>query len=79
MTKQELFEIIDILEGPNHHGRNELLLRNGYFGTCVNCPGFFPEECKYSDRGDHQLKAKPETMKVIEMYKKGNSKMRRVA
>ena len=48
------------IDGKNHHFRDELLKRNGIWGTCVDCPkdetGFpHPERCKNVDRGDHKL------------------------
>lgn len=45
--------------GPDHHSRDELIARNGRWGTCSGCPReggkVYPERCKYTDRYDHQL------------------------
>jgi hypothetical protein len=72
MTKDELFKVMDVLEGPDHHSRNELILRNGRWGTCSACPRrdghVYPEECVETKRYDHLLTAKSETLRVVEIY-----------
>jgi hypothetical protein len=61
MGTKALEEALRRLATPNHHHRDELLKRNGRWGTCVLCPrepsGFpHPEQCVETDRYDHQLR-----------------------
>jgi hypothetical protein len=47
-------------EREDHNERTALLLRNGRWGTCSGCPRdalghAFPEECKFTNRYDHNL------------------------
>jgi tRNA(His) 5'-end guanylyltransferase len=52
----------NIPEREDHHSRQELLLRNGRWGTCADCPRIsgkvYPEHCQFTDRYDHLLTAK---------------------
>lgn len=73
MILKDLFRIIDVLEGPNHHSRNQLLIRNGRWGTCVSCPRedgeVFPEKCEHTKRYDHNLEVNPDTLFLISKFK----------
>lgn len=47
---------------PPYHNAAELVRRNGRWGTCVACPRdklgkVYPEECAFTERYDHNLKA----------------------
>lgn len=66
-------EIINVLEGTeNHHDRNDQLIRNGRWGTCVECPTTnhkkYPEKCKNYGRYDHNLEIKPQTQKMLRIF-----------
>ena len=73
MIQKQLFKIIDVLEGPDHHSRNTLLVRNGRWGTCVSCPRIdgevFPEKCEYTKRYDHNLEVNPDTLLLVAQLK----------
>ena len=75
MTKQELIAIIDVLEGKDHHNRNELLIRNRRWGTCGACPregdSIMPEHCINTKRSDHHLDVRPETLKILDIHLAG--------
>jgi len=56
---RELADTLDRCSTPDHHSRDELLARNGVWGTCAHCPRrdgeVYPEECQWRRRYDHQL------------------------
>jgi len=60
MSTKAIEEMLRRLDGPDHHDRDELLRRNGRWGTCVDCPrdarGVYPERCKHTKHYDHQLR-----------------------
>ena len=70
--RNEVISLINKSQGPDHHSRNELLLRNGRWGTCVDCPkrdgNIFPEECINTTRYDHNIEVFPETEKLLAEY-----------
>lgn len=75
MNRQELNKALDGLLGADHHDRNDLLVRNGRWGTCGACPReggrVHPEKCLYTDRGDHRLDATSAAMELIMLFKQG--------
>ena len=55
-TEAQKRKIRDVLR----HGHEELVRRNGVWGTCVECPRIdgkvYPEKCRNFNRYDHQIK-----------------------
>lgn len=73
MTKADLFARIDRIEGPDHHQRNELLVRNGTWRTCADCPreddgSVYPERCKHAQRVDHTIPVHNVTVALLRRY-----------
>lgn len=74
MNKADLFAAINRIEGRDHHGRNEQLLRNGRWGTCVDCPRNrdgqkAPELCINKRRCDHDIEITEATRALLHRYK----------
>jgi hypothetical protein len=74
VTKAELFAAINRIEGTDHHERNAQLLRNGRWGSCVDCPRnrdgqTAPERCVNKRRYDHDIEITEATRDVLRKYK----------
>ena len=82
MTKAELFQALDDLEGVDHHARNETLARTGRWGTCADCPvvdGVVqPEGCEHALRYDHQFSVGPAARVLVDAYRAGLQEPRRL-
>jgi hypothetical protein len=74
MDRADLFAAINRIEGVDHHERNAQLLRNGRWGTCVDCPRRrdgqkAPERCINTRRYDHDIEITEATRDVLRRYK----------